>query len=151
MTTIMLLLASFLFQASYATDPTPGDPKTIEEKFKSTFPNASNVTWHQDGSDYLAYFKTGKVTIKVILNASGDLVSYLRYYTEEELPFYIYSKILKKYPGLTILGITEFYSNNNLSYWISLTDTKDIWNSEFDANGNLTSETKMKSGATRLK
>ena len=129
----LLLFSVFSFSSIANTRHWNGN---IEEKFKKIFPGAHDVSWYKEGDDYLAYFKIEQVTTRAILNKKGELVSYLRYYARQKLPPLILFKLSKKYPGATVLGVTEIYKNDKLIFSISLGGSNNHWMVALDSNGH---------------
>jgi hypothetical protein len=116
-------------------------PPFVNEKvlkaFNETFVYAEDVVWQETGHIYKAYFWQGPVVINAFYDESGKLVGTIRYYTEKQLPPLVVSKIKRKYPGKTILYITEVSNEEEITYYIPLQDENNLYNIQSDSYGNI--------------
>lgn len=96
----------------------------VKESFKATFPDASDVKWHDNGSSYLVRFFRNGIDTRVEYDTEGFILRTTRYYDQKNLPAFLLSKLNKKFGDKKIHLITEVTSQEGMEYHISLYDQK---------------------------
>ncbi|MFT4093087.1 MAG: hypothetical protein QM640_05555 [Niabella sp.] len=122
----LILSAAVMFvltisAAAAATEPSNAKVvKTFNEVFKA----AHDVKWTTTGNYYMAFFTVDGIKIRAILDAKGNLVQTIRYYTENNLPANVLYHVKHDFPGKEVWGVTEVTNNNGVNYRIVLRDNK---------------------------
>jgi hypothetical protein len=93
--------------------------------------------WHETQNFYEASFKQSEIISRAIYDAQGNLLRTTRYYSQENLPIHILTKIQKRYTGKSIYGVTELSSGDGVSYYITLQDDTHWYVVESDSWGSL--------------
>jgi hypothetical protein len=134
----------FLVTASaiYAHKPPEVNEKVLK-LFNETFKNPEQVSWKELDDSYEVYFKQGDITNRVQYDKDGNIIQYLRNYSEDQLPFHILSCLKKKYTDRSIFGVTEFFSGTDLSYFVTMQDDKHWYTVKSDNIGNLEQTEKL--------
>jgi hypothetical protein len=118
--------------AGYCSDVNEKVLKT----FKATFPNAQNVTWQTVSERYTAQFKQNGIQTIVNYDYEGNLLSAIRYYSEDNLPINLIVTLKNKYPSKKIFGVTEVSTNDTIDYFVKLQDNTTWMTVKSDAEGN---------------
>ena len=135
-TILFAVLFSITASAIYAHKPPEVNEKVLK-LFNETFKNPQQVTWKELGEIYEVYFKQGDITNRIQYDKDGNIVQYLRNYSEEQLPFQILSSFKRKYSDRSIFGVTEFFSGTDLTYFVTMEDDKHWYTVKSDNLGNL--------------
>ena len=133
---LAIILSLFVALGTAAAEPPEVNEKVLKA-FKETFTKATDVVWHELSNSYQANFKQSEITTKAIYDTNGNLISTTRYYSEENLPIHILSKVKKKYTGKSIFGITEYTNDEEVAYYITLQDDKNWYVVKSGSGGNL--------------
>jgi hypothetical protein len=139
-----ILLAAMILACTlrvFASDPV--DAKVLDE-FNKTFKNAENVTWSTSEYTYEVRFNQNSVTSRITYDKSGNIIRTMRYYTEEQLPLLIVTKVKNKYSDKKIYGVVEVSSEDGTYYHITLEDAKSWLNIKADTFGSISVESKFK-------
>lgn len=146
-TILFAVLLSLTASTLYAHKPPEVNEKVLK-LFNETFKNPQEVTWKEYDNIYEVYFKQGDVTNRVQYDNDGNIVQYLRNYSQEQLPFHILSNLKKKYSSRSIFGVTEFFSGTELTYYVTMEDDKHWYTVKSDNFGSLEQTEKLnKSGS----
>ncbi len=117
---LALCLAAILTTASVSAAPVA---EKILKIFSTAFPEVTETTWYNYESFYAVFFKNPDgSTCRIEYDPQGNVLSTIRYYSEEALSPFIRAKVNEKYPRKQIFGITEISSGEELSYHIVLED-----------------------------
>jgi hypothetical protein len=137
----------FLVTASaiYAHQPPEVNEKVLK-LFNETFKNPEQVSWKELDDSYEVYFKQGDITNRVQYDKEGNIIQYIRNYSEDQLPFHILSSLKKKYSDRSIFGVTEFFSGTDLNYFVTMEDDKHWYTVKSDNIGNLFQTEKLNKG-----
>ena len=140
-----LIILSCLFAALSAT---ASNPPEVNEKvlkaFGETFMKATDVVWHEVQNLYEASFKQSEITSRVIYDQDGNLLRTTRYYSQENLPINILTKLQKRFAGKSVYGVTELSMEDQVSYHITMQDEKNWYIINADNWGGLELEKKYK-------
>jgi len=140
----MLLASSTIFGAT---------PPSVNEKvlkaFEETFQNPKDVVWHEYESFYEVDFKQDDIKTLVRYDADGNITGTTRYYFEKQLPPHIVSKLRKKYPERSVYGVTEIFSESDLTYYVTMEDEKNWYTVKSNALGMLEQTEKFKKAPTK--
>jgi len=140
-----LIILSCLFAALSAT---ASNPPEVNEKvlkaFGETFMKATDVVWHEVQNLYEASFKQSEITSRVIYDQDGNLLRTTRYYSQENLPINILTKLQKRFAGKSVYGVTELSMEDQVSYHITMQDEKNWYIIRADNWGSLELEQKYR-------
>lgn len=122
--------------------------KNVNEKvlqvFKESFPKAEQVIWTEAKGTYTVQFVEEGVRSNITYDENGNFIQSVRYYQEQNLPYYLVVNLKKKYPDKKIFGITELSMNQEIEYYVKLVDAK-IWLTlKLDSEGQITMIEKFK-------
>ena len=140
---LVIFLGLFAALGATASAPPEVNEKVLKA-FKETFVKATEVVWHEMANSYEAHFKQSEVVTRATYDTDGNLLRTTRYYSEEDLPIHILSKLKKKYPGKSIFGVTEITNDEEVTYHITLQDEKNWYQVKSDSGGSLELSKKFK-------
>jgi len=140
-----LIIATCLFAAFSAKASTPPEvTEKVLKAFSETFMKATDVVWHEVKNFYEASFKQSEVISRAIYDQDGNLVRTTRYYSQENLPINILTKLQKRFAGKSVYGVTELSTEDQVSYHITMQDDKNWYIIKADNWGSLELEQKYK-------
>jgi hypothetical protein len=140
-----LIILTCLFAALSATASNPPEvTEKVLKAFNETFMKATDVVWHEVKNFYEASFKQSEVISRAIYDQDGNLVRTIRYYSQENLPINILTKLQKRYAGKSVYGVTELSMEDQVSYYITMQDEKHWYIIKADNWGSLELEQKYK-------
>jgi len=102
----IFLAAASLFCSMIVLSAEPVNEKVMQA-FTQSFKNVQDV-----------------VSARISYDADGNIVKSLRYYAEDQLPFYVRARLQKQYAGKKIFGVTELLEWDQMNYFIVLEDEK---------------------------
>jgi hypothetical protein len=118
-----------------------GNRSGINEKlvlsFNKTFPQAENVVWQEFSDRYMVHFEEENIRAIVNYDKDGNFLNSTRYYKAENLPLHILYKIIKKYPGKKIFGVTEITNEDSIDYFIKMEDDTNWITVKSDVTGSF--------------
>jgi hypothetical protein len=133
----LIILTCLFATLSVAASNPPEVSEKVLKAFNQTFMKATDVVWHELQNYYEASFKQSEIISRAIYDANGNLLRTTRYYSQENLPIHILTKIQKRYAGKSIYGVTELSMQDGVSYHITLQDEKNWYVIESDSWGSL--------------
>jgi acyl-CoA synthetase (AMP-forming)/AMP-acid ligase II len=140
-----LIIFTCLFAALSATASNPPEvSEKVLKAFNETFMKATEVVWHEVQNLYEASFKQSEVISRAIYDQDGNLLRTTRYYSQENLPINILTKLQKRFAGKSVYGITELSTDDEVSYHITMQDEKNWYIIKADNWGGLELEKKYK-------
>jgi len=140
-----LIILTCLFAAlSVAASAPPEVTEKVLKAFNETFMKATDVVWHETQNYYEASFKQSEIISRAIYDAEGNLLRTTRYYSQENLPINILTKLQKRYAGKSVYGVTELSAEDEVSYHITLQDETNWYMIIADNFGNLELSKKFK-------
>ena len=140
-----LIIFTCLFAALSATASNPPEvSEKVLKAFSETFMKATDVVWHEVKNMYEASFKQSEVISRAIYDKDGNLLRTTRYYSQENLPINILTKLQKRYAGKSVYGVTELSTEDGVSYYITLQDDTHWYVVESDSWGSLEQTKKFK-------
>src|SRR5882724_64455 len=93
--------------------------RNVNEKllraFKESFPNAEQVVWKELPETYVVNFVEDGIRNAIIYEKDGTFKSSTRYYSEQNLPYYLLINIKKRYPEKKIFGVTEISTASDIA------------------------------------
>jgi len=140
-----LIIFTCLFAALSATASNPPEvSEKVLKAFNETFMKATEVVWHEVQNLYEASFKQSEVISRAIYDQDGNLLRTTRYYSQENLPINILTKLQKRFAGKSVYGVTELSTEDQVSYHITMQDEKNWYIIKADNWGSLELEQKYK-------
>jgi acyl-CoA synthetase (AMP-forming)/AMP-acid ligase II len=140
-----LIIFTCLFAALSATASNPPEvSEKVLKAFSETFMKATEVVWHEVQNLYEASFKQSEVISRAIYDQDGNLLRTTRYYSQENLPINILTKLQKRFAGKSVYGVTELSTDDEVSYHITMQDEKNWYIIKADNWGDLELEKKYK-------
>jgi len=140
-----LIIFTCLFAALSATASNPPEvSEKVLKAFNETFMKATEVVWYEVQNLYEASFKQSEVISRAIYDQDGNLLRTTRYYSQENLPINILTKLQKRFAGKSVYGITELSTDDEVSYHITMQDEKNWYIIKADNWGGLELEKKYK-------
>ena len=133
----LIVLTCLFATLSVAASTPPEVNEKVLKAFNQTFMKATDVVWNEMQNLYEASFKQSEIVSRAIYDAEGNLLRTTRYYSQENLPINILTKIQKKYAGKSIYGVTELATEEEVSYHVTLQDEKNWYVVQADNFGNL--------------
>jgi hypothetical protein len=133
---LFIFLCLFAALGAAATTPPEVNEKVLKA-FNETFAKATDVVWHEMQNSYVASFKQSEITTRATYDTEGNLLRTTRYYSEENLPIHIRTKLKKKYSEKMVHGITEITEDDQVAYHIVLQDEKNWYVVKSDNWGSL--------------
>ena len=124
-------------------------PPEISERvlkaFNETFTAAENVVWKEfENKNCEASFKQTEISVRAMYDADGNLLETVRTYAEKYLPPNIIAALKKKHAGKEVFTVTETTSETQVSYYVTLKDTKYWYVLQSDPYGNFQQIDKFK-------
>lgn len=102
--------------------------RSLSEKllrtFRESFPVANGLSWRENLHSYTVDFQENNVHIHIVYAKNGDFFRSMRYYSGEDLPYYLQTVIQKKYPNKKIFGVVEMADGRGVSYLLKARDGK---------------------------
>ena len=140
---LIIFICLFAALCVKASNPPEVNEKVLKA-FSETFMKATDVVWHEMKNFYEASFKQSDVISRAIYDQGGNLVRTTRYYSQENLPINILTKLQKRYAGKSVYGVTELSTEDQVSYHITMQDEKNWYIIKADNWGSLELEQKYK-------
>src|SRR6187200_2720778 len=140
-----LIIFTCLFAALSATASNPPEvSEKVLKAFSETFMKATDIVWHEVKNLYEASFKQSEIITRAIYDQDGNLLRTTRYYSQENLPINIITKLQKRYAGKSVYGVTELSTEDEVSYHITMQDETNWYVVKADNFGNLELSKKFK-------
>jgi len=131
------MVCLFLMLLTVHTEPADGINTRLLEAFNSVYPQAKNVVWAEETTDYIVHFNISGIRHVMFFDKEGNLLQLTRYYGKEDLPVKITWMLKKSYADTEVYGVTEVSDNTETVYFIKL-ETATKWKTVLvDQSGNL--------------
>ena len=127
-----------------------GIDDSVIASFKTHFPNAQQIVWHEFTDSYEVFFVDDNVQQRITYQKDQSLIRMIRYFDEKNLPFDIAFILSKEMPGKKIYGVREISTisepNSQLlrEYDLTLYDNDKWYIVKMDSEGNYHVEKKFK-------
>lgn len=138
-----LIIAALMVAGSlqvFADEPN----EKVLTAFQTTFQHVRNVTWTENQYSYEVVFQQDRISSRVTYDKQGNIVKTIRYYSQEQLPIIVLTKVKQKYPSKQIFGVVEESSAYETKYHITLEDETNWTMITADSNGYLKVDKKYK-------
>ena len=137
-------LAVAMISGTYASDVKINSK--IESAFRKEFSSAYNPRWESVGGGiYHAGFFLNGVLMEAYYNADGELLSFARHITRDQLPLIAERSISEKFGTAEVKNIREFVSGSETSYFGTVETDKKAVEVRVFANGTVQILKKLKS------
>ena len=140
----LIILTCLFATLSVAASNPPEVTEKVLKAFNETFMKATDVIWHETQNYYEASFKQSEIISRAVYDQDGNLVRTTRYYSQENLPINILTKLQKRYAGKSVYGVTELSTGDEVSYHITMQDETNWYVVKADNFGNLELSKKFK-------
>lgn len=112
-------------------------PSVVRNSFKQEFPNAKDVEWELENTNYEVDFEIGDVDYQALVASNGNILKYKHKISSTPLPEAILSKISSNY-GATSIDDTDILNiNGTIYYQVELDDVPNDKHIVFDENGEV--------------
>jgi uncharacterized membrane protein YkoI len=129
-----------IFSANvYSQDLTPSQvPSLVTNKFKQTFPNATDVEWELKGSLYNVEFEEGNSDDQEAwFDGTGKMVKHKMEISGKMLPETVKATIKKDFSEYAIDDAEKITNNGVVTYKVELENFTQEWKVTFDSNGKV--------------
>jgi hypothetical protein len=133
----LIILTCLFASLSVAASTPPEVNEKVLKAFNETFMKATDVVWNELQNLYEARFKQSDIITRAVYDTEGNLLRTTRYYSQENLPINVLTKIKKKYAGKSIFGVTELSDEEEVSYHVTLQDETTWYIIKADNYGNI--------------
>lgn len=116
----------------------------VLERFQSSFPDATDVSWSDDNDAYVVYFVKDQLQFRIWYNRDGKVQQTIRYYDASRLNPYVYAKVREKYSDWTPKLVTELTSDAGMEYQITIMRGDEWYDLRSNAYGELSVEKKYR-------
>jgi|SRR5690606_7689549 hypothetical protein len=135
------LIFSAVFAISFAMSAFAINPNNVDDKvlksFNETFAGATQVSWTQVANHYEAFFISGDVKTRALLDHKGRILQTIRYYGKELLPASVADAVTENYKNKEIFAITEVQNKYGTNYRIVLKDQKQYLHLNANSKGDI--------------
>ena len=143
---ITIALAVAVVSVGFAADGVKIDRK-IQAAFQKEFSEAFNPTWESVGSGlFHVSFTQNSEVMDAYYNEEGQLVSFSRYVSREQLPMLVNKTIENKLASTDITSIRELVSENETSYLVIAKNDKGTVVAKIYTTGGFQVVKKIKNG-----
>lgn len=134
---IACIVAAFIVLSAGAVNETPFVNEKVLKTFDMLFEKAENITWRTTEIDNEASFNLKDIKVRAVIDNYGKLIRTIRYYGEEHLPANIRYGVKKKFEKKEIRNVSELSTDNEVTYYITLTDEKHLVNAVVNSAGQV--------------
>lgn len=118
---MIIALAIFATASTYGQDLKNTEvPATFTAGLLETYPNATDIEWQRDGTDYKVDFKVGELEHEIQFNKDGDKVSQEKEITKIALPQALAKAIKRDYADYKIDKAYSTFTNGVTTYKVEL-------------------------------
>jgi hypothetical protein len=117
----LITVFSFVSNKSHATDDV-NVSSAIVSSFKSSFKNASEVSWKVTHNFYKADFSMNGQYVAAYYDGSANLIAVTRNITSLQLPITLQSKLKASYESYWISDLFELSDDSGTSYYVTVED-----------------------------
>lgn len=144
----LILSAAMMLTLAFNAAAAIVEPVTekAEKTFNQLFKDADDVKWTNTGNTYEAFFTSEGIKSRATIDAKGNLIQTIRYYSENNLPSNVLYAVKKEYKGKEVFGVTEVANKNGVNYRIVLKDDKSYTHINANSIGDTELVAKYKRG-----
>ena len=117
----LITLFSFVSNKSQASDDV-NVSAAIVSSFKSSFKNASEVSWKVTNQFYKAEFSLNGQYVSAYYNESATLIAVTRNINSFQLPITLQNKLKSSYESYWISDLFEYSDDSGTSYYVTIED-----------------------------
>src|SRR5690606_19536018 len=103
---------------------TPAANEKAESTLRLIVKDAGHVQGSHAENLYEAFFIMDDIKTRATIDAKGNLIQTIRYYSEAHLPANVLYSIKRQYRGKEIFGVTEVSNQQGVNYRVVLRDDK---------------------------
>lgn len=130
---IIFYAACMMIVVSVAATPT----SKVLNAFNETFPKASNIKWSDDKEGYFVSFIQNGNFEKVLYSKKGNFVCSWKYSDGKELSTPIVMALKKNYKDCEVNGVTEYATDQNVTYEVKISNEKNWYSVKLSADGKI--------------
>ena len=109
---MFLLPILFVFAISVsAQQKSTKVPENVSKAFQTAHPDAKDISWDKEGSNYEANYKENDNSYSVVINSSGNILETESEITTADLPAGVVKYISDNYKGYTLSGAAKIVDN----------------------------------------
>lgn len=94
--------------------------ESLNRKFETDFPNASDLDWEVGADIYQVDFEIGFTDYEAYYDKSGELLRYTAEYSKNALPALVINGIIAKYPDYNFEDVEKIVSGTDTTYKVEL-------------------------------
>ena len=117
----LITVFSLVSNQSHATDDVNVSAAVVST-FKSSFKNASEVSWKVTGQYYKADFSMNGQYVAAYYDVSANLIAVTRNISSFQLPITLQSKLKTNYESYWISDLFELSDDNGTNYYVTVED-----------------------------
>lgn len=114
----LTIALSFISLTSFAHDKET--PDAALQSFKSSFKNATEVSWTATNDYYKATFTLNGQNVSAFYDGDGKMIAITRNISPSQMPIVLQSNIKKDYENFWISNLFEVASDQGTNYYITL-------------------------------
>jgi hypothetical protein len=131
------IIAFCLLALGFTTSTYASVNEKVLASFKSTFPNAQGVNWEEYKDRCVVNFTEHGIRSRINYDMDGNLLRAIRYYSAENLPLNVLTRLRKNFPNQQIFGVTEVATDYSTQFYIKLKDANTWTTVVSDESGNM--------------
>ncbi|MEJ7736212.1 MAG: hypothetical protein WKF97_02195 [Chitinophagaceae bacterium] len=131
--TLLSLAFIMLMVTAFATPPN----EKVLKIFQATFKSPEEVKWYDHADHFDVSFVQSGIRSNVRYDKDGSFMSSTRYYSEQQLPTNILTKLKNRYSDKKIFGVTEITSSEEINFYVKLEDDKNWTTLKINTNGHI--------------
>ncbi len=134
---ILMVVMLFVFAGSiYAQQKDLKVPENVSKAFQTAHPDATDVSWDKEGSNYEANYKINGGDYSVVINDSGKILETETELKTSDLPAGVVKYINDNYSGYTLSGAAKIVdAKGNTKYEAEISKGNKSKDVMFDQNG----------------
>ncbi|MEO9258377.1 MAG: PepSY-like domain-containing protein [Crocinitomicaceae bacterium] len=136
---IIGIIVGMFSSYSFSQDLTPSQvPSLVTNKFKQSFPNATDVEWEMKGALYNVEFEEGNSNDQEAwFDGTGKMIKHKTEIAGKMLPEAVKVTIKKDFSEYAIDDAVKITSNGVVTYRVELENSTQEWKVTFDTNGKV--------------
>ncbi len=103
-------------------------PSAVVNSFNKQFPQASDIDWEQENSNYEVEFEVGRLDHLAIFNSQGEIIRHKQELRVRDLPEQIRQEVKNAYRGYRISEVDKLTQGEQVYFKLELKN----WTKELD-------------------
>jgi hypothetical protein len=112
-------------------------PDQVKSKFKVLYPNAEEVKWDVEDSDFEVNFEVEDVEISVVFNAAAEVLEVETALEKGDIPNLVKESVSKNFSDWKIEEVAKIVSRGNTTFEIELEKGEQKMDAIFKQDGTL--------------